>query len=186
MANYYFKSIVFYIFILSILGCGSETTNKNVGFSLNQFFDNEIKQLNAKNLKLNKTILQGDSVFSSEITNPKWEKELAIFKQYGEIKNTQIKLYNTDTFKLDNGNYFISLRAQNIKQALKLIELQFNKDHSIEKVTLLIQEEKTLNNHEMNLTYLPQKGYDIKGEINSKVSNNIAIDIHGEIVENFK
>ena len=184
MAMNYFKLFKLFGLILLFESCNITATKQKYAFSLNDFFNQEIIKLNAKNYKLNKTIVKGDSVFSNLIVKPDWDKELAIFKQYAVIKKTQLEQYSIDSFKMDNGTYFITYRAENISQALKLIETQYNKDRSIEKITLLIQEEKSLNNYDINLTYLPQKGYDIKGEINSKISNNLDLDIHGEILEN--
>ncbi len=186
MAMNYFKRFLLLGLCLLLFSCNFNKSKEKTGFSLNQYFDNEIKQLNSKNLKLNKTIVQGDSVFSTEIIKPEWAKELAIFKQYADIKFQQLKNYEIDTFKMDNGNYFITYRAIQIKQELKVLEMQYNSSNSIEKITLIVQNIKTLNNHDINLTYLPQKGYDIKGEINSKLSANMPLDIHGEIVENIR
>jgi len=185
MAMNCFKCFTYIILLIWLMvGCKPIIEKQKEGFSLNSFFNSEINLLKQKKLILNKTIVQGESVNSNKIKNPNWDKELAVFKQYGVIKFSQLKLYDIDTFILNNGRYFISYRS-NVKQPmLKLIEIQFNVNKEIEKVTLIIQDEKLLNSHEINMTYLPQKGYDIKGLIESKVSKDCPLDIHGEISEN--
>lgn len=142
------------------------------------FFDNEIATLNSNHVALTKTIIDKENVFSNDEKNPDWKKELSAFKTFAYIKPQQLDQYTIDTLRSENGLLFITYSANNESLHLQLAELMYNQNKAVEKITLVVKSQSKISSNDITLTYLPQKGYDIKGDVNSQVAGNRLIDIH--------
>ncbi|MDI1234291.1 MAG: hypothetical protein PSX81_08420 [bacterium] len=161
--------------------CKSKTaepvTKINI-FDFQSFFNAEIAVLNNNHVALIKTIIDRENVYSNDEKNPNWNSELLAFKTFAYIKPQQRDQYDVDTLKSENGLTFITYSANNEQLHLQLAEVMYNQNNTIEKITLVVKSKSKISNNDMTLTYLPQKGYDIKGDVNSSVAGNHLIDIH--------
>jgi len=149
-------------------------------FDFQAFFNTEIKQLQTNQIGLTRTIVDKENVFSNDEKQPDWEKELLVFKSYAFIKPQQRDQYEVDTLRSENGIVFITYSANNPSLQLQLAEVMYTPDKTIEKITLVVKSNSKISSNDLTLTYLPQKGYDIKGDVNSRVAGNRLIDIHVE------
>ena len=149
-------------------------------FDFQAFFNSEIKLLNDQNVSLTRTIVDKENVFSNDEKQPNWAKELLVFKSFAFIKPQQRDQYEVDTLRSENGIVFITYSANSPSLQLQLAEVMYTPDKTIEKITLVVKSNSKISANDLTLTYLPQKGYDIKGDVNSRVAGNRLIDIHVE------
>ncbi len=176
-----FKTILsFAAFILLFVGCNNTIApiKKSNIFDFQNFFNKEVNLLTVQHIGLTKTIMDGENVYSNEEKNPAWDKELQAFKTFSAIKPQQEDQYEADTLHSERGFTFITYSAANENLHLQLAEVMYNPEHTIEKITLVVKSNSKINNNDITLTYLPQKGYDIKGDVDSKVAGNHLIDVH--------
>ncbi len=169
------------ISILTLLGegCIEKQVLKSTSiFDFQSFFDKEAALLDSKHIGFTKTIIDKEDVFSNNEKSPDWEKELSVFKSFSLIKPQQEELYDIDTLKSERGFKFITYSANNTHTQLQLAEVMFNPENKIEKITLVVKSDSGIGNSDIVLTYLPQKGYDIKGDINSKITGINFLDVH--------
>lgn len=149
-------------------------------FDFQTFFNSEIKLLKAHQIGLTRTIVDQEQVLSNDEKQPDWDKELLVFKSFAFIKPQQRNQYDVDTLRSENGIVFITYSANHPALQLQLAEVMYTPNKTIEKVTLVVKSNSKINSNDLTLTYLPQKGYDIKGDINSTIAGNRLIDIHVE------
>lgn len=147
-------------------------------FDFKAFFDSEIALLKANQVALTKTIVDKENVYSNEDKKPNWDNELLAFKNFAYIKPQQLDQYEVDTLNSENGLVFITYSANNANLHLQLAEVMYNQNKTVEKITLVVKSQSKISTNDITLTYLPQKGYDIKGDVNSSVAGNHLIDIH--------
>jgi hypothetical protein len=164
-----------------ISGCRQPEAVVHPGFfDFHTFFNGEINELIVGDVGLVKTIVDGEKVLSNVERKPDWKKELEVFKSFSLIKPEQTDLYDVDTLKTEHGFIFVSYSAKTNKPELQLAEVMFNPTKEIEKVTLVVKSDEKISVSDITLTYLPGKGYDIKGDIDSKIAGLRMIDIHVE------
>lgn len=181
MNRFYIKAI---IVLMIVTGC-KETILKNSTsiFDFQSFFDQQVKLLNDAGKSMNKTVIEGDEVYSNIEKFPRWEKELAAFRTFSVIKPGQEGLYDIDTLRSERGFVFITYSANSEKPELQLAEVMFNPSKEVEKITLVVKSEEKIKTSDITLTYLPLKGYDIKGDIQSVIGGRSMIDIHAECLD---
>lgn len=177
------KSIqpVIIVFFFALTACHNNevTPVKPIAcFDFKAFFDSEITLLKANQVALTKTIVDKENVYSNEDKKPDWDNELLAFKNFAYIKPQQLDQYEVDTLNSENGLVFITYSANNANLHLQLAEVMYNQNKTVEKITLVVKSQSKISTNDITLTYLPQKGYDIKGDVNSSVAGNHLIDIH--------
>lgn len=174
---------VLLISLLIIQGCGSVAPQQAVRiFDFQAFFKQQAVQLNASSTRVNKTITDKDNVYSSREQTTDWQKELSMFRRLSVIKPEQESMYAVDTLRSDRGFTFITYTSDNPALKLQMAEVMLNPDKKVEKISLIIRTQEKVNNSDITLTYLPLKGYDIKGDINSIIAGDRMLDIHAECV----
>lgn len=151
-------------------------------FDFLSFFNEEIKALNNNKTGLLKNVTDKEEVYSNLDKAPDWNKELEAFKSFSTIRPEQEELYDIDTLISERGFTFITYSAKTDQPKLQLAEVLYNPDNKIEKVTLVVKTFEKINKSDLTLTYLPGKGYDIKGDIDSEIAGSSMIDIHVECI----
>ncbi|MES2618160.1 MAG: hypothetical protein V4613_09785 [Bacteroidota bacterium] len=168
---------------LMVIGsaCQAPVTKSSVVFfDFKQFFENEIKQLESGKIKLRKTVITGDEVTANEEVMPLWKDELSVFIANTTIKPGQYENYRIDSVKRDNGFWFLTYTATTATPDVKYIEIMFNPSKKVERITIISDKKGSMGSNDITMTYLPMKGYDIKGEIRSRIGTNRVMDIHAE------
>jgi hypothetical protein len=177
------KGVIVVIAVLFFEGCSPVVPKQTVRiFDFQDFFTKQALALNASGAGVNKTIIEEEKVYSNTEKQVQWEKELSMFKNFALIKPEQEIMYTVDTMRSDRGFTYLVYTSENPRLKLQNAEVMYNPNHQVEKITLIVQSEEKINNSDITLTYLPLKGYDIKGDINSKIGGKSMIDIHAECI----
>lgn len=143
------------------------------------YFEAEIKRLKTDKIVLRKTIVSGAEVYTNETAQPDWQNELAVFSENAAIKPREAGQLVTDSAGLITGGYIVSVTATG-EGGSKTIETVKNSAGQTERITILINRRGSIGNSDLTLTYLPGKGYDIMGVIQSRIGRTQYVDIHAE------
>ncbi len=153
-----FKLSFTLFFILPLLSCNLKTNDKGEGnkyFNLINYFDTEIKRLNAKHQKVAKQVFVNNQSEKKIIIPKNWKQELTLFTD-NHINKASWK----GEFKIKADKNLVIYTTNNPKIPVKLLSVS-QKDKKVTAIKIITSVKNNLYTSADTLSYTPESGYQI-------------------------
>lgn len=184
---HYTKIILLFLFFVTTLTSCIKKENKSLSeakfFDLKGFMEQEISTLQKNKASLHSITRLGEEVSDSTSQVVEWEKQLGIFKSFDINKNAYLTQYSADSiWNKDKSIYHLVYESTNPKLNVSSLQIMVNaQDHSPILIKIASSKDAFFFKEDLLYSYQPGKGYGIIGKRKPLFSEEIDIEIAGEI-----
>jgi hypothetical protein len=184
---HYTKTIILYFLIVASLSSCIKKENTALleakFFDLKGFMEKEISSLQKNNAILHSTTRLGEEVSDSTTLIVDWEKQLGIFKSFDINKNAFLSQYSADSiWNKDKSVYHLVYESNNPKLTVSSLQIMVNaQDHSPILIKIASSKDAFFFKEDLLYSYQPGSSYGIIGTRKPLFSEEIDIEIAGEI-----
>jgi len=184
---HYTKKILFYFLFISTLTSCIKKENTALSeakfFDLKGFMEQEIANLQKNKAILHSTTRLGEEVSDSTTLIVDWEKQLGIFKSFDINKNAFLSQYSADSiWNKDKSVYHLVYESNNPKLTVSSLQIMVNaQDHSPILIKIASSKDAFFFKEDLLYSYQPGRSYGIIGKRKPLFSDEIDIEIAGEI-----
>lgn len=169
-----------------ICGCSSAPTEagEHEYYDFQEFFLDEINQLNSSNAQLIKRSSIDDNVHFDTLTEVDWDKELYAFKEI-DIKEVA---WQTDFKQVEDehdiNEHGLVFHTTNERQRYKEIKFDTTDGGNIYRFAIVMKDDSKLSPSTTMLSYTKDVGYTIKVDRDTRVLGSESFQIVGQIKSN--
>lgn len=169
-----------------ICGCSSAPTeaDEHEYYDFQEFFIEEINQLNKSNAQLIKRSSIDDNVHFDTLTEVDWNKELYAFKEI-DIKEVA---WQTDFKQVEDehdiNEHGLVFHTTNERQRYKEIKFDTTDGGNIYRFAIVMKDDSKLSPSTTMLSYTKDVGYTIKVDRDTRVLGSESFQIVGQIKSN--
>ena len=148
----------------ALLSCGKkQETTQGPWFQVPAYMKDEISALKKANPSISKTLVWGEEIRSAEEDSVDWERELVLWERMDLNRAEWSSTFDSTVKPTPDGGRFVLYETREQKPELRSVSLLYNKQQELLVVEADWEEHNFWMHRSYRLSYLPGKGYNVKG-----------------------
>ncbi len=150
--------------LFALLSCKPEQKGQTgPWFSVPSFINAEKARLKIAHPRVNKTLVWGEELRSAESDSVDWDQELALWDRMDLNRAEWASTFDTSCKRTLDGGRFVLYETRDEKPALRSVSLLYNASGELLVLEADWEEHALWMHRSYRLSYLPAKGYSVKG-----------------------
>lgn len=158
------KKITLICSVLALHACAQKEASTNgPWFQVPAYMKAEIAALKKANPAISKTLVWGDELRSAQEDSVDWDRELAIWERMDLNKAAWSASFDSTVKQTADGGRFVLYESRDQKPELRSVSLLYDAKEALLVIEADWEEHHFWMHRSYRLSYLPGKGYTIKG-----------------------
>ena len=150
--------------MLALHACAQKEASSNgPWFQVPAYMKAEIAALKKTNPSISKTLVWGEELHSAEEDSVDWNRELALWERMDLNRAEWASTFDSTVKPTPDGGSFVLYETREQKPALRSVSFLYNDRKELLVIEADWEEHNFWMHRSYRLSYLPAKGYSIKG-----------------------
>lgn len=150
--------------LITLFSCGTkQEAAQGHLFRLPAYMKGQIAALKKANPSISKTLVWGEELRSAEEDSVDWDRELALWERMDLNRTEWASTFDSAVKTTPDGGRFVLYETSAQKPALRSVSLLYNNHMELLVIEADWEEHNFWMHRSYRLSYLPGKGYNVKG-----------------------
>lgn len=148
----------------TLLSCGKkQEAAQGLLFRVPVYMKTQIAALKKANPSISKTLVWGEELRSAEEDSVDWDRELALWERMDLNRAEWASTFDSTVKPTPDGGRFVLYETREQQPMLRSVTLLYNKQNELLVLEADWEEHNFWMHRSYRLSYLPGKGYNVKG-----------------------